>query len=174
MRLFIAIKFSEDMERALLSVQDELRSCGIRGNYTNCRNLHLTLAFIGEYNDPKKVLEVLNQVSFRRFSLSLSGRAGSFGDLWWAGLERQPELQTLVSQVRRALSDNSIPFDKKPFRPHITLIRKAEIPYGSEFSLKDIGITKAIMTAERVSLMLSGRENGKLTYTELGTIPSND
>lgn len=174
MRLFIALKFSKEIEDSLLSAQEELRSYGIKGTYTNCRNLHLTIAFIGEYNDPQKVLDALSQISFRPFLLSLSGRAGSFGDLWWAGLDKCPELQKLVSEVRKSLSDNSIPFDRKPFRPHITLIRRAEIPYGSDFDIKQIKLKRASMRSDKISLMLSSRENGRLVYTELGSVFSQE
>ncbi len=174
MRLFIALRFGKEIEHALLSAQDELRSYGIKGSYTNCMNLHLTLAFIGEYDDPQKVLDVLGRVDFRKFSLRLSGTAGAFGDLWWAGLEKQPELPVLASKVRRALSENSIPFDRKPFRPHITLLRRAAVPYGSDFSIKSLKLSKAAMTADSISLMLSSRENGKLIYTELGTVYAAD
>ena len=50
MRLFIAIKFSSEIEKVLTDLQDDLKTQGITGNYTNIQNLHLTLAFIGEYD----------------------------------------------------------------------------------------------------------------------------
>ena len=52
MRLFIAIKLNSEIRNALTDVQKHLIRRGIRGNYTNTDNLHITLAFIGEYDEP--------------------------------------------------------------------------------------------------------------------------
>ena len=57
MRLFIAITLSDAMKDALIDVQNTMYEHGVRGNYTKEENLHLTLAFIGEYPDPEAVLD---------------------------------------------------------------------------------------------------------------------
>lgn len=49
MRLFIAIQFEEKILDALNDFQDDLKEKGVTGNYTKRENLHITLAFIGEY-----------------------------------------------------------------------------------------------------------------------------
>ena len=59
MRLFIAIRMDETMREALLGMQAALRRQRVGGTYTKPENLHLTLAFIGEYADPERVLEVM-------------------------------------------------------------------------------------------------------------------
>ena len=59
MRLFIAIQLSGEIRNGLSAVRTYLKDHGVRGNYTKTENLHLTLAFIGEYSDPDFVLEVL-------------------------------------------------------------------------------------------------------------------
>ena len=81
MRLFVAVRFSEELCGALASVQDQIRARGIRGNLTPRRNFHLTLAFIGEYPDAGRVLRVMRTVPFSPFALRLNGM-GSFGSLW--------------------------------------------------------------------------------------------
>ena len=81
MRLFIAIKFSPEIEKVLTKLQGDLEIQGITGNYTNIHNLHLTLAFIGEYDDPSRVMEALHQVSFEPFTISLDEHIGNFGDI---------------------------------------------------------------------------------------------
>ena len=60
---------------------------GVRGNYTPEENMHLTLAFIGDYPEPQAVMDALSGVEFAPFDLALDG-IGSFGDLWWAGWKR--------------------------------------------------------------------------------------
>ncbi|MBQ7682572.1 MAG: RNA 2',3'-cyclic phosphodiesterase, partial [Oscillibacter sp.] len=67
MRLFIAIRFSDEVRRALAETQSFLRNRGVRGNFTKVENLHLTLAFIGEYADPDGVLDAMRGVPFAPF-----------------------------------------------------------------------------------------------------------
>ena len=84
MRLFIAIPLSEEMKKALVACMHDLKKQGVEGNYVPAQNLHLTLAFIGEYDDPEKVKEVLRSVPMPPFRMSLSEK-GNFGNLLWAG-----------------------------------------------------------------------------------------
>ena len=104
MRLFIAIRLSKAMKEALLDLQRALHARGVRGNFTPEENLHLTLAFIGEYPDAEAVSDALAGVSFTPFTLHLAGM-GCFGDLWWAGLDRSEALGALARRVRHALSE---------------------------------------------------------------------
>ena len=82
MRLFIAIPLSDGIRDGLSEVQSYMRKNGVRGNYTKLENLHLTLAFIGEYSDPIFAYEVMRSVPFTPFSMRIEG-FGSFGDLYW-------------------------------------------------------------------------------------------
>ena len=170
MRLFVAIELSEEMKKSLEYIQGRLRRMGIRGNYTRPENLHLTLAYIGDYSEPDKVLEAMSTLSIRPVELQLQG-LGSFGELWWAGLEESAELYGLVRQLRLALAQAGIPFDRKKFLPHITLVRKPE--YRHVPDLAALSIPGTSMKAERVSLMLSTRGRNGMIYTELGAISSD-
>ena len=166
MRLFIAIRLSEIMKDALTEVQDKMRRTGVHGNYTARENLHLTLAFIGEYSDAEEVLDIIDAIEFDPFRIRLNG-IGSFGRLWWAGLEGGGELETLCKRLRRALSEAGIPYDRKKFSPHITLVRKpvsqtGAIPPGALESLRRAG-----MTVDHISLMRSDRGKHGMIYTEL-------
>ena len=167
MRLFLAIKLSKPMKDALINTQNELYDRGVRGSFTSEENLHLTLAFIGEYPAPEPVLEALTDVSFASFALCLEGM-GRFGDLWWAGMRDSPPLTALARRIRHALAEGGIPFDRKRFSPHITLLRKArgEMP--------GVEIGEAAMTVDAVSLMRSDRGRNGMIYTELGQIPAED
>jgi len=163
MRLFIAIQLSDEMKAALLDVQDAMAVRGVRGNYSPEENLHLTLAFIGEYPDAEPVLDALGAVTFSPFELSLNG-IGCFGDLWWAGLRESLPLSAVARRVRRALAENGIPFDRKRFSPHITLIRK------TSRSAAGIRVAPAGMTVNTISLMRSDRGRNGMLYTELGSV----
>ena len=165
MRLFIAIQLNDEIRTALSALQDDLRRRGVRGNFTPADNLHLTLAFIGDYPDPDDVLDAMDAVSFSPISLGLDG-IGSFGDLWWVGLSKSGRLDALVRSLRHALADAGIPFDRKRFSPHVTLIRRASC--GGKDKFPSVSIPSAGMTADRVSLMRSDRGKSGMIYTELG------
>ena len=121
----------------------------------------MTLAFIGEYDDPGKVKEVIGKVPLPGFRLALDGQ-GNFGNILWAGVKGNQKLKAYVREVREALKENGIPFENDRFVPHITLIRKisAKKPY-------QIHLPKAEMTVKRASLMKSETKNGKVVYREL-------
>ena len=144
MRLFIAIQLSDEMKKALVACMHDLKKQGVEGNYVPAQNLHLTLAFIGEYDDPAKV------------------EKGNFGNLLWVGVKGNQKLKTYVKDLRDALRAAGIPFDNEKFVPHITLIRKAasKKPY-------QVHLPKAEMTVKKVSLMKSEMKNGKVAYREM-------
>lgn len=166
MRLFIAIQLNQEMKEALTELQDRMQGLGVRGNFTKRENLHLTLAFIGEYPDPDDVIDVLETIRFEPFRLRLEG-IGSFGSLWWAGLSGSDELKALAKKLRRALAEAGIPYDRKKFLPHITLVRKPVSRSGSIPEEILQGLPQAGMTVDHISLMRSDRGRHGMIYTEL-------
>ena len=162
MRLFIAVNLSDEMRDALIDAQNDLYEAGVRGNFSPEENLHLTLAFIGEYSDPDDIQTALSGLELWPFTITLD-RCGSFGDLWWAGLKASPALDAVARRIRRALAEHGIPFDKKRFSPHITLIRRAE--NGLPVEIRPVS-----MTVDHISLMRSDRGKQGMIYTEVGRI----
>ena len=160
------MQFNAPILDSLTEFQDDLKDQGVTGNFSSRENLHITLAFIGEYNDPDAVLEAMEASDFRPFDIKLEG-VGHFGDLFWVGLKDNPELTAYVKRLRRALSDADIPFDKKKFSPHITLIRKASYKGSSMIPATDP--PQGSMRATRVSLMRSDRGKNGMIYTEIGS-----
>ena len=168
MRLFVAIQLNEEMKDALIDLQNQMHEEGVRGNYTSEENLHLTLAFIGEYPDSEEVLDAMQTLTFTSFPLVLNG-FGNFGNLWWAGLENSFALKAVVRRLRRALAEHEIPFDKKNFRAHITLLRKANVAGGMPF----IEAKNTMMFVDKISLMRSDRGKHGMIYTEVGSIEAD-
>ena len=95
MRLFIAIRLSDEMKKALINCMHDLKKQGVEGNYVPARNLHMTLAFIGEYDNPGKVKEIMEKVPLPEFRLSL-GDKGNFGNILWAGVKGNQKLKIYV------------------------------------------------------------------------------
>ncbi len=167
MRLFIAIQFDEPMVRALTEFQEKLRAYGVRGRFPPPENLHLTLAFIGEWNAPELVTEAMEAVPFSPAVLRLDG-LGSFGNLYWAGLSDNGTLSAYVKKLRAALAARSIPYDRKRFSPHITLVRNAV--FEGEAAWPQLDPPQGETEAKGVSLMRSDRGKHGMIYTEIGWI----
>lgn len=167
MRLFIAVTFSENIKDSLSEVQEDLYSLGVRGNFTPVENLHLTMVFIGEYSDPDAVLEAMEASRPESAVLALEG-VGSFGKLWWIGLKKDQALFANSRRLRRALSDSGIPFDRKRFSPHITLVRKPVC--RDETVLASITVPSAQMKVDYISLMRSDRGKSGMIYSEIGRV----
>ena len=161
MRLFIAMQLSDAMKKALVNMMHELKKQGVEGNYVPAQNLHMTLAFIGEYDDPARIKEVISRVPVPEFRMSLSDM-GNFGNILWAGVKGNQKLKAYVKDLRSALDAEGIPYDRDKFVPHITLIRK----YTAKRSYK-VSMPKAEMMVKRASLMKSEQKNGKPVYKEL-------
>ena len=161
MRLFIAIQLSDPMKKALVNMMHELKKQGVEGNYVPAQNLHMTLAFIGEYDDPARIKEVISRMPVPEFRMSLSDM-GNFGNILWAGVKGNQKLKAYVKDLRSALDAEGIPYDRDKFVPHITLIRK----YTAKRSYK-VSMPKAEMMVKRASLMKSEQKDRKPVYKEL-------
>mgnify|MGYP002627352830 CR=1 FL=1 len=172
MRLFIAVQLNNEIKNAVISAQEKLRQNKVSGHYTDIQKLHLTLAFIGEYGNTDRVLEAMEQVHFESFPLKLGGHIGSFDDLLWAGLEQNDDLEKLARQLRHSLAEHHIPFDKKKFNAHITMLRNAQI--SNRVDISSLNVDKAVMTVSEVSLMRSERGKHGMVYTEIGSIVSDE
>ena len=166
MRLFLAIPLSDALKDSVLGLQSAFRAAGVRGRYTRPENLHLTLAFIGEFGDPDLVLEAMETVEFEPFSIEMD-KLGRFDDLWWTGFGESAELNALVRRLRRALAEAGIPYDRKKFSPHVTILRRADIPARDR--LPDSELAPEAMTVDRFCLYNSTRGKGGMIYTELGS-----
>ena len=167
MRLFFALCFDEEMEKSILQVQNQLRQAGVRGRYTNKENLHLTLSFIGEYPNPKKVLQVAQSIKHHGFSCQ-SLYLQSFREMILLRMRVDKSLYEYVDLLREGLEEQKIPFDPKDFKPHITLIRQA-FDYNSDM-IRKIRIEKTETLIEQVSLMSSTFEKQGVRYAEVGSV----
>ncbi|MBR3738915.1 MAG: RNA 2',3'-cyclic phosphodiesterase [Clostridia bacterium] len=164
MRIFVALQPAPAFRDALATLQDRLRAAGVAGRYLTPANLHLTLAFIGMW--PEDMTGLLPSVQ-QPFSITLS-HLGIFpaAKVLWAGMEPSDALNGLALQVRHALTEAEIPFDRREFNPHITLVRKPIVP--ENLILSDICIPQAAMTVKDVCLYRSEHCENGMEYTVIG------
>ena len=160
MRLFVAVRLSDELKSTITDTMHQLKKQGVKGNYIPAQNLHLTLAFIGEVEDVRPVREVLQSLKVRSFRLSFSDM-GTFGDLLWIGLRGNQGLSAVVKDVRAALDGAGIDYDRKKFVPHITIIRRMTGRWQS------VSCPKGEMMVKSISLMKSEVKNGKRVYTDV-------
>jgi len=124
-------------------------------------SLHITLAFLGETPNARLFdLQTLGQsITTPSFALTLN-RAGCWqkGIFWLGPTEAPPALLSLASALHQGLKVADIFFDdSKPFKPHLTLMRKAEAPRNwqdaitpIEFSVSDFALVRSASASSGV------------------------
>lgn len=163
MRLFIAVALPQE---PFLPVLKELEGKLQRGKATGNGNLHLTLAFLGEIGEERvQVLKgIIDDAKGPSFPL-LFDRYGFFDR---GILFLQPERQIGLFSLEKRMEDNlrlkGFALEDRPYRPHITLARNATL----SSPLSPVSIP---LMAENVTLFLSHRIDGMLTYTPLYFTP---
>ncbi|MBR5380199.1 MAG: RNA 2',3'-cyclic phosphodiesterase [Clostridia bacterium] len=164
MRLFVALKPEGAFLSALSELQVRLRRAGVTGRYLDAENLHMTLAFIGEW--PEDVTDLLPEVK-TPFLIELS-HIGIFpsAEVLCAGVRPSEGLDNTVRRLRHVLADAGVPFDRKAFTPHITLVRGVNVPAKADISA--IPVPPAVMTVNSISLFRSDRGKNGMVYTEIG------
>lgn len=164
MRLFIAANFSKTEKQALIAERDRLLKSAPSALRTGDKNIHMTLAFLGEIpaSALSRITSCIDAACAGRPELGLLfDRVGLFGDVLWLGAQNQKALFDLQRHLADELTAAGIPFDRKPFKPHVTLARR--------FNAKDRPSLQHSIPARvrAVSLMHSHRESGLLVYDEL-------
>ena len=141
MRQFIALTFNSSFKEELVHIMDTLKEEGIKGKYYDLDNLHMTLAFFGNTDRQNEIMEIIQSIPFPEITITIN-RIGHFKKIYWVGIQENSELDTYVNTLRNALKEHNIPFDEKPFYPHITILRKAEEGDRTlqEVSTKDIKV----------------------------------
>lgn len=170
MRLFIAISLNDEIRKTLVKTQEYLSRHGIRGSLTPRENLHMTLTFIGEHPDPDQVLEVMDNVGFSAFPITLNDIGLFNNNVLWAGVHEAEPLQQLVKHLRYKLAKADIPFDRKAFMPHITLFRNVDDSKG----VPETHVPDVSMVVDSISLFRSDRGKNGMIYTEIGNISAAD
>ncbi len=128
LRLFFAL-WPDDATRLALAEWSRQIHRVTGGRPARPETLHQTLAFLGDCPSGRlaELEAAAGRASPRRFELVLD-RPGLWNHnrIAWAGASAvPPELAALVAELRAALADARFAFDRKPFVPHLTLVRKA-------------------------------------------------
>lgn len=135
MRVFVAIDLPEHARAELGTLQSYLAV----GRSVPSENLHLTLSFLGEQPDDaiEEANQALSTIRAVGFNVHLAG-VGSFGNRFpqiiYADVARCHELVELERRITRSLRTAGLEFQKRRFRPHVTLARLPKFLSGAEIA----------------------------------------
>jgi len=177
-RLFVAINFGFQTIQKLAALGQELQTQSSLGRFTAPQNLHLTLAFLGEFSEDKrkKAKAIIEALRFCPFELafvqvarfeqqrrrSKPGRPERvYREIWWAGPAEEPALLKLQADLTDTLLAAGLELEYRPFRPHVTLGRRVATDL-LPWMIEPFG-----QTVEKIDLMLSEQVAGETRYTVL-------
>src|SRR5260370_18804905 len=130
MRLFVALEIPSAVRENLGTLLKSLRAVSPQTRWVRTENLHMTLKFIGEVEDPElaAIRGVLAGVrSDQPVTLDFRGLGFYPNDkhprVLWAGTVASPNLLTLAAGIDNAMETLGIPRERRSFSPHLTLAR---------------------------------------------------
>lgn len=125
-RVFVALWPTPAIRLRLAEVTADAARDVERARPVDPANLHLTLAFIGSLRTDRveDLARQLEHCGAAKFDWTLD-HLGHFAraQVIWAGGVSNPALLALAGEVRELLDRMQIDYDRKPFVPHVTLLR---------------------------------------------------
>lgn len=172
MRTFIALEMPPAFADDVAALARQLAS-NVEGRFLPRASYHLTLAFLGEGGEREAAaaadaLEAACAVTppIRLHSDGL-GKFGRASDATlWLSIAPDPALIQLADRLREELAARDLPFDAKPFKPHLTLARRARLPKGDLPPLP----FPADAEAKAATLFKSTLERAGAVYKPLHTV----
>jgi len=135
MRFFIGIFTTKRLEDHVNKIKNELSDV-VMGKWVEPQNLHITLQFIGDVKESKRInlLYNLEEISknFSPFTVAYTG-VGAFPNtskprILWIGISKgASSLKVLANKIIKTNAKSGIEPDTKPFYPHVSICRIHEI-----------------------------------------------
>ena len=128
MRTFVAVEISKrEILKKIQTFQEKIK---IDAKATRVDQIHFTLQFLGEIDEEKceRVKDVLNEIDFSGFEISLKGIGGfpNFKNprVIWVGIEKNgaEKLTELANEIGTKLTILGFEKERK-FKPHLTVFR---------------------------------------------------
>lgn len=133
-RVFLALWPDAAIRDRLAEVGERMHKT-LHGKMTRPETIHLTLVFIGDLARDRipGLIEALPPLDLPAFRVDFDQ-----ADCWrhnriaFLGSGQPPEaLFNLVDRLQATLDGLAIGYDHRPYKPHITLVRKAACPKGN-------------------------------------------
>jgi 2'-5' RNA ligase len=177
-RLFTAVELDDGARDWVASIQQRL---GARAR-TDClrwvraEHLHLTLVFMGAVTSEQmpRIEDAMNcDVRADPFAMELGG-CGAFPErgaprVLWVGVRRGADRITSLQQsVASRLAGLGVPFEARPFHPHLTVARWRDQSRAiSRRDLADVCSGVATVQVDHVALFRSDLSSSGPTHTVL-------
>ena len=176
MRAFLSIHLNEIVQKQVEELQSQLTPELPGVKWTRPANCHLTLKFFGDIDaaTEEAIVSCLPAAfeSFSPFEIDFKG-VGQFPprgalSVLWVGVNRgAAALTALESAAKEALVEAGVSFDKKPFKPHLTIARaprSRKVYLRSQKQYESLVV--ASMQVKNVSLTQSVLDPKGAIYTE--------
>ena len=124
LRLFCGLELPDATRASLAGLQSGVKQV----RWIGAANMHITLCFIGEVEEPiaQSIDEALGRIRQRGFALACVG-VGVFGShpvrALWSGVEASGELTLLQEANVAAVRAAGVNLQRRRYRPHVTLAR---------------------------------------------------
>ena len=124
-RVFFGLELPEDLRERIAMISDGIE----RARFVPPENLHITLRFIGEVDEPtlQDIADAADDLRVEPVAVTLIG-AGHFESrsrvsAVWLGVEPSAPLIALRARIEAALVRAGLPPERRKFRPHVTVAR---------------------------------------------------
>jgi RNA 2',3'-cyclic 3'-phosphodiesterase len=179
-RLFLAVDVDEQARAALAKEQDRLRSLSQEGSpirWVRSEHLHMTLVFLGEVEQARVddvIAAIGRPVDRPPIALTFAGLGvfpphGGPRALWIGLTAGEAPLRELQQTMADRVAALSIPLERRPFTPHLTLGRwKMSRPSDRSRLVQafhDRVVARTLV--DRATLYASRLSSAGPTYTEL-------
>jgi 2'-5' RNA ligase len=182
-RLFLALRFTDAERDELEGIACAAAARMRRGTPALRENLHLTLAFLGMCDARTEEAARLAGAAAAEAAGPVSETLGDLGSfshrrssVIWRGVAEESGLRGLQARIAAELKEQDVPFDDRPFVPHVTLVRGAAAQQGEDIDkiLADLSGKLHPLSAHHaeVALMWSHHPEGApLIYTPVARFP---
>jgi 2'-5' RNA ligase len=173
MRLFTAITLPEEIKKELSTYSDSIKSAAETGKFSNWRNYHVTLVFLGEVRecDLPKIKEIMEDAAAGFPPLYLRcTEIGYFSrksrKILYYNVGGDTELLAkLQLYLYNGFCKSGLCKTQDGYTPHITFARQAKIEPVPEV------MTDLPFSSGKITLMHSTRVDGRLTYLPIYESP---
>ena len=131
MRLFIALSVDTT---PLKELRYEFKD--VKGRFIEDSNFHMTLAFLGEVDECKidLIKNIIEKIPFTLKEIESEEVTTFREDTVVVKFKNHPQLIKYQRELTKELDKNEIYFDKKPYKPHITIIRRSNEIISGEYN----------------------------------------
>lgn len=176
-RVFFALWPDEGVRKALAAATGKLHALH-GGRQTRPDSIHLTLVFIGQVDQERihELLVMAQAIQVAHFDIDFDkAECWRHNRIGCLGASETPEgLRALVMALESGLKTLEIPYDKRPYKPHITLLRKADcrkVTDTGETEKKNPALGPIRWPARDFVLVKSSLRPDGARYGELGRWP---